>query len=338
MGRRRPPARHDRCRRLQAVHLPAAVLQAAVRRVRRRDAGCARGIRRRCRRSPPIQRTTASRFRPRRHWRDVRQVAKNVGTAIQSAMRAIETANPDKLYGIFGDAQWTNKERLPDATLRDLIEHFSHARADGGQRARGRAGPGLRIPDQEVRGRLRPHRGRVLHQPHRRPSDDRDARAAARRVDLRPHLRLGRHAALVRRAAAPAGQGMAQRAALRAGAQPHDLLHRPDELLPPRRRGLPDRARRHAGRAEVRGGRPPEAASTWCSPIRRTRSSSGTATPSPPTPGDATSTARRRRAAPTTPSGSTSSPASSREDRAAAPSSSRTACCSARRKPRCGAS
>src|SRR5712671_5574592 len=31
------------------------------------------------------------------HWREVRQAAKNVGTAIQLAMRAIETANPDKL-------------------------------------------------------------------------------------------------------------------------------------------------------------------------------------------------------------------------------------------------
>lgn len=59
------------------------------------------------------------------HWRVVRQVAKDVGPAIQSAMRAIETANPDKLYGIFGDAQWTNKDRLSDAMLRDLIEHFS---------------------------------------------------------------------------------------------------------------------------------------------------------------------------------------------------------------------
>ena len=59
------------------------------------------------------------------HWRKVRQVAKNVGGSIQSAMRAIETANPDKLYGIFGDAQWTNKDRLPDAMLRDLVEHFS---------------------------------------------------------------------------------------------------------------------------------------------------------------------------------------------------------------------
>ena len=55
----------------------------------------------------------------------VRQAARDVGRALQNAMRAIETANPDKLYGIFGDAQWTNKDRLSDATLRDLIEHFS---------------------------------------------------------------------------------------------------------------------------------------------------------------------------------------------------------------------
>ena len=59
------------------------------------------------------------------HWRNVRSAAKNVGVAIQSAMRAIETANPDKLYGIFGDAQWTNKERLSDSMLRDMVEHFS---------------------------------------------------------------------------------------------------------------------------------------------------------------------------------------------------------------------
>ena len=59
------------------------------------------------------------------HWRDVRAVTVNVGGALQYAMREIEQANPDTLYGIFGDAQWSNKERLPDALLRDLIEHFS---------------------------------------------------------------------------------------------------------------------------------------------------------------------------------------------------------------------
>ena len=59
------------------------------------------------------------------HWRDVRKVASNVGLALQTALRGIEQANPHTLYGIFGDAQWTNKDRLSDALLRDLIEHFS---------------------------------------------------------------------------------------------------------------------------------------------------------------------------------------------------------------------
>ena len=71
------------------------------------------------------------------HWRDVRKVAKNVGQALQNALRGIEQANPHTLYGIFGDAQRTNKDRLSDALLRDLIEHFSrislgnsHAKVD----------------------------------------------------------------------------------------------------------------------------------------------------------------------------------------------------------------
>ena len=59
------------------------------------------------------------------HWHEVRQTSNNVGQALQSDMRAIETANPEKLYGIFGDAQWTNKDRLSDTMLRDLVEHFS---------------------------------------------------------------------------------------------------------------------------------------------------------------------------------------------------------------------
>jgi len=59
------------------------------------------------------------------HWRDVRKVAVNVGQALQTALRGIEQANPHTLYGIFGDAAWTNKDRLPDKLLRDLIEHFS---------------------------------------------------------------------------------------------------------------------------------------------------------------------------------------------------------------------
>lgn len=59
------------------------------------------------------------------HWNDVRTITSNVGQALQKAMRGIEKANPETLYGIFGDAGWTNKDRLPDSLLRDLIEHFS---------------------------------------------------------------------------------------------------------------------------------------------------------------------------------------------------------------------
>lgn len=59
------------------------------------------------------------------HWNDVREKTVNIGAALQDAMRAIEQANPDTLFGIFGDASWTNKDRLSDAILTNLIEHFS---------------------------------------------------------------------------------------------------------------------------------------------------------------------------------------------------------------------
>lgn len=59
------------------------------------------------------------------HWQHVRETTVNIGQAIQAAMHQLEQANPDMLYGIFGDASWTNKNRLSDATLTDLLEHFS---------------------------------------------------------------------------------------------------------------------------------------------------------------------------------------------------------------------
>jgi len=58
------------------------------------------------------------------HWSDLRQSANDVGRTISRAMREIERANP-RLAGVFGDAPWTNKERLPDTTLKELIEHYS---------------------------------------------------------------------------------------------------------------------------------------------------------------------------------------------------------------------
>jgi type I restriction enzyme M protein len=57
-------------------------------------------------------------------WEVVRNTSTNIGEAIQNALRLIEAKN-ERLHGVFGDAQWTNKDRLPDHLLADLIGHFS---------------------------------------------------------------------------------------------------------------------------------------------------------------------------------------------------------------------
>ena len=59
------------------------------------------------------------------HWNRVREVSENVGQAIVDAFKAIEKANVEKLQGVFGDAAWTNKNRLSDTLLKDLLDHFS---------------------------------------------------------------------------------------------------------------------------------------------------------------------------------------------------------------------
>lgn len=59
------------------------------------------------------------------HWTNVREQTVNVGQAIEKALRGIEQSNQEYLYGIFGDAQWSNKNKLSDRLLNDLIEHFS---------------------------------------------------------------------------------------------------------------------------------------------------------------------------------------------------------------------
>jgi type I restriction enzyme M protein len=59
------------------------------------------------------------------HWNNVRETTTNVGLAIEKALRGIEQSNQQFLYGIFGDAQWSNKNKLSDRLLNDLIEHFS---------------------------------------------------------------------------------------------------------------------------------------------------------------------------------------------------------------------
>ncbi|WP_458400418.1 N-6 DNA methylase [Mailhella sp.] len=62
------------------------------------------------------------------HWQDIRSCPENVGTAIVNAMVGIERANPDTLSGLFSsfdDANWTDKNKLSDDRLKDLIEHMS---------------------------------------------------------------------------------------------------------------------------------------------------------------------------------------------------------------------
>lgn len=62
------------------------------------------------------------------HWQDVRETSENVGVSIVNAMNGIERANPDTLFGVFSsfdDANWTDKNKLSDERLKDLIEHMS---------------------------------------------------------------------------------------------------------------------------------------------------------------------------------------------------------------------
>ena len=69
------------------------------------------------------------------HWQKVFNVTENIGQALVDAFRQIEVANPSKkiddrmvggLEGIFGDkAIWTNKNKMPDAIIRNLLNSFN---------------------------------------------------------------------------------------------------------------------------------------------------------------------------------------------------------------------
>jgi type I restriction enzyme M protein len=59
------------------------------------------------------------------HWREVTTKTDNVGARIATALGRIEQANADSLAGIFGDAAWGNKERLPESSLVSLIDAFN---------------------------------------------------------------------------------------------------------------------------------------------------------------------------------------------------------------------
>ena len=63
------------------------------------------------------------------HWKDVRSSTRNVGRALLNTFQAIETANSDRLKGVFGNASWTDKAQMPaghrafhNKSIRQIIE------------------------------------------------------------------------------------------------------------------------------------------------------------------------------------------------------------------------
>ena len=45
-----------------------------------------------------------------------------MGRTLRAAFRAIETANPERLAGVFGNAPWTDTAQMPDTTVKNLID------------------------------------------------------------------------------------------------------------------------------------------------------------------------------------------------------------------------
>ena len=58
-------------------------------------------------------------------WKQVTDKTNNLGVEIGKSLLRIEQANPKSLAGIFGDAAWGNKERIPESSLLGLIRAFN---------------------------------------------------------------------------------------------------------------------------------------------------------------------------------------------------------------------
>ncbi|MHA1495415.1 MAG: type I restriction-modification system subunit M [Candidatus Thorarchaeota archaeon] len=68
-------------------------------------------------------------FVPKRaRWSELRKIAHDLGDAINKANEALEEANPQKQEGVLANINFNDKERLPDATLLKLLDHFSRFR------------------------------------------------------------------------------------------------------------------------------------------------------------------------------------------------------------------
>lgn len=63
-------------------------------------------------------------------WSEVTGTVVNLGSEIAKTFQRIEKANPRSLAGVFGDASWGNKERIPESALLGLIKAFNQIRLD----------------------------------------------------------------------------------------------------------------------------------------------------------------------------------------------------------------
>ena len=259
------------------------------------------------------------------HLNDIRSATKNLGEVILRAMRAIETANPDTLPGVFGDGDWGNRDLLPDSTLADLIEHFSTKTLSIANLPEDELGNGYeflikkfaddsghtaqefytnRTLVQLMTLMLEPQPGESVYD----PTCGTGGMLISTAAELRRQGKEWRNLRLY---------GQELNYGTSAIARMNLFLH-----------GIADGHIAHGDTLSALPFSTPEAGcrpSTSCSPIRPTPSKPGTETPSPRIRTDATYGGSRRRVAPTSPSSNTS-PRASPPHRGGPPSSSRTAC------------
>ena len=111
-------------------------------------------------------------------------------------MVGIERANPDTLSGLFSsfdDASWTDKGKLSDERLKDLVEHFSAKKFGNGNYSADMMGDAYEYLIKKFAD-MQKKNATVLYPARNRQDDGLASRAEARRDRLRPRLRHGRHA------------------------------------------------------------------------------------------------------------------------------------------------
>ena len=96
-------------------------------------------------------------------WSEVTTKTSNLGAEIGKTFQRIEQANARSLAGIFGDAAWGNKERIPESALLGLIKAFNEIQLDPSTVSHDLLGAGLRVPAEGLRRRVRQEGRRVLH-------------------------------------------------------------------------------------------------------------------------------------------------------------------------------